>query len=97
MTWDIVYPNQQTDPSLIDGAGIRISTVHFIVDPTVNKTIITMNGELKFTEYSITVRGKCIGQPAINRTSFVQGYCDPSTGKIVPGWPTIHQRVALFK
>ena len=44
-----------------------------------------MNGELKFTEYSITVRGKCIGQPALNRTSFVHGYCDPQTGQVVPG------------
>ena len=84
MAWDIVYPNLQSDPMMIDGEGIRVTTIHFIVDPQVNETIITMDGEKKYTEYSITVRGKCIGQPAINHTSFVYGYCDPATGQIVP-------------
>ncbi|CAF2638903.1 unnamed protein product [Rotaria sp. Silwood2] len=85
LTWDIIYPNLQSDPSLIDGTGIRVTVVHFIVDPNIEKPLLTMNGENKYTEYSITVRGKCIGQPAINRTSFIQGYCDPKTGQIVPG------------
>ncbi|CAF3751216.1 unnamed protein product [Rotaria sordida] len=84
LTWDIIYPNLQSDPSLIDGTGIRVTVVHFIVDPNIEKPLLTMNGENKYTEYSITVRGKCIGQPAINRTSFIQGYCDPQTGQIVP-------------
>lgn len=44
-----------------------------------------MDGEGPYTEYSITVRGKCIGQPAINETTFIQGYCDPATGQVVPG------------
>lgn len=77
----------QRGPSLIDGTGIRVSVVHFIVDPSVEKPLVTMDGELKYTEYSITVRGKCIGQPAINRTTFVQGYCDPQTGQVVPVSP----------
>lgn len=81
-----MYPNLQKNSMSIDGNGIRVTTIHFIVDPDVNKTLITVDGELKYTEYSITVRGKCIGQPAINQTSFVQGYCDPSTGTIVPAW-----------
>ncbi|CAF1087823.1 unnamed protein product [Adineta ricciae] len=85
LSWDIIYPNRQSNPSLIDGSGIRVTVVHFIVDPNVEKPLLTMNGENKYTEYSITVRGKCIGQPAINRTSFVQGYCDPQTGQVVPG------------
>ena len=70
---------------MIDGTGIRVTVVHFIVDSQIEKPQLTMNGEDKFTEYSITVRGKCIGQPAINRTTFVQGYCDPQTGQVVPG------------
>ena len=71
---------------MIDGAGIRVTVVHFIVDPAIDKPQLIMDGENKFTEYSITVRGKCIGQPAINRTTFVQGYCDPQTGKVVPAF-----------
>ena len=54
-----------------------------------------MDGEKKYTEYSITVRGKCIGQPAVNHTSFVQGYCDPQTGQVVPG-PNRHEMQKLF-
>ncbi len=54
-----------------------------------------MDGEKKYTEYSITVRGKCIGQPAVNHTSFVQGYCDPQTGQVVPG-PNRHEIQKLF-
>lgn len=80
-----MYPNHQQDPALIDGTGIRVTVVHFIVDPTIEHPTFTVDGELKYTEYSITVRGKCIGQPAVNETSFVQGYCDPQTGQIVPG------------
>ena len=79
-----MYPNVQTNPSFIGGTGIRVTVVHFIVDPDIETPILTMNGEHKYTEYSITVRGKCIGQPAINRTSFTQGYCDPQTGQVVP-------------
>ncbi|CAF1491617.1 unnamed protein product [Adineta steineri] len=84
LTWDIMYPNLQSDPKLIDGTGIRVTVVHFIVDPNIEKPLFTMNGENKYTEYSITVRGKCIGQPAVNQTTFVQGYCDPQTGQVVP-------------
>jgi len=91
-----VYPNHQSDPSLIDGTGIRVTVVHFIVDPNIEKPQITMDGENKYTEYSITVRGKCIGQPAVNQTSFVQGYCDPQTGKIVPG-PNRHEIQTYLK
>ena len=80
-----MYPNVQSGSLLIDGTGIRVTAVHFIVDPHIEKPQLTMNGELKFTEYSITVRGKCIGQPAINETSFIQGYCDPQTGQVAPG------------
>jgi hypothetical protein len=90
-----MYPNHQLDPSLIDGTGIRVTVVHFIVDPTIDEPVLTMDGEKKFTEYSITVRGKCIGQPAVNTTSFVQGYCDPQTGKIVPG-PFMHEIQSYF-
>jgi hypothetical protein len=54
-----------------------------------------VDGELNYTEYSITVRGKCIGQPAINQTSFVQGYCDPQTGKVVPG-PNMNEIQSYF-
>lgn len=80
-----MYPNRYSDPSLIDGSGIRVTVVYFVVDPGVDKPLLTMNGENPYTEYSITVRGKCIGQPAINHTSYIQGYCNPATGKIVPG------------
>lgn len=86
LTWNIVYPNVQSNPSLIDGSGIRVTTVYFIVDSSIEKPQLTMNGENKFTEYSITVRGKCIGQPAYNHTSFIQGFCDPQTGQILPSF-----------
>ncbi|CAF4198122.1 unnamed protein product, partial [Rotaria magnacalcarata] len=56
LTWDIVYPNHQSNPSFIDGTGIRVTTVHFIVDSAVEKPILTVDGEEKYTEYSITVR-----------------------------------------
>ncbi|CAF1105214.1 unnamed protein product [Rotaria magnacalcarata] len=95
LTWDIVYPNHQSNPSFIDGTGIRVATVHFIVDSAVEKPILTVDGEEKYTEYSITVRGKCIGQPAINQTTFVQGYCDPKTGQVVPG-PYINEIIKFF-
>lgn len=90
-----MYPNLQLGPPTIDGIGIRVTTVHFIVDPDIEKPQLTMNGEYKFTEYSITVRGKCIGQPAVNQTTFVQGYCDPQTGKVVPG-PNMHEIQSYF-
>lgn len=63
-----------------------MTSVDFIVDDLIEKPQVTMNGENQFTEYSITVRGKCIGQPAYNQTSFIQGYCDPQTGQIVPSF-----------
>jgi len=90
-----MYPNVQRDPKLIDGTGIRVTVVHFIVDPEIEKPQFSMDGELKYTEYSITVRGKCIGQPAVNETTFVQGYCDPQTGQVVPG-PNMHQIQSYF-
>ena len=90
-----MYPNLQSDPSLIGGAGIRVSIVHFIVDPNIEKPILTVNGEYKYTQYSITVRGKCIGQPAINKTNFIRGYCDPQTGQVVP-CPYMDEIQSLF-
>ncbi|CAM4886127.1 unnamed protein product [Rotaria socialis] len=85
LTWSIMYQNHQSDPSQIDGSGIRVTTIYLIVDPNVDKPQLTMNGEKPYTEYSITVRGKCIGQHAVNHTSHIQGYCDPATGQVMPG------------
>ena len=90
-----MYQNLQSVPHTIDGTGIRVTVVHFIVDPSIDKPRLTMNGENPYTEYSITVRGKCIGQPAVNQTTFVQGYCDPATGQVVPEFYTKEKQMLL--
>ena len=79
VTWVIVYPNTPTmQTHSPDGGSIRVSRITFVVDPSVAEPEITMDGEGPYTEYSFTVRGKCIGQPQVNSVGEM-GFCDPAT------------------
>ena len=62
--FSVTYPAAQVGRG-IDGEGLRISTVHFVVtdDHPSTPPTIEMLGELKYTEYSFLVKGPCLGQP----------------------------------
>eukprot|EP00039_Didymoeca_costata_P016139 m.285511 g.285511 ORF g.285511 m.285511 type:complete len:218 (-) comp16341_c0_seq16:48-701(-) len=62
----IMYPTSDgpgSPYSGIAGGGIRVTHVTFMVDESVKTPQIEMSGEYPYTEYHISVRGACLGQP----------------------------------